>query len=293
MNLQRSGIVVLTWSVGILIVGLAAPNTPVLAQTNRFSTEDSLHAFVGTWMARTSGVNIPFLVLKLREKDGKLSGTINQFKIAVTATGAIVGTQGMPGDSPIEDLSISDGDLGFVWNSEARLRGDRVKFILQGTKKARLVILVSAEQIRKVMADNPGAGGFNPVIYLNRELESENEKQVASPSGKWWEPGMMAVFVNTAEAQYKFATGVYADYPTLLQSGQLKETGGREFTVLPGNLQSISDPLPGFSLRLLKSPNGDSYQLSIQEKVKNCGVGLFTDETGVIFEGRPSSCAVK
>lgn len=293
MNLQRPGIAVLMWSVGILIVRLAALNTPVLAQTNRVSAEDSLHAFVGTWIARTSGENVPFLVLKLREKNGKLSGTINQFKIAVTATGAIVGTQGMPGDSPIEDLGVSDGDLGFVWNSDARLRGDRVKFVLQGTKKAQLVIMVSAEQIRKVMADNPGAGGFNPVIYLNRELESENEKQAAAPSEKSWEPGMMAALINTAEAQYKFATGVYADYPTLLQSGQLRETGGREFTALPGNLQSISDPLPGFRLHLLTSPNDGSYQLSIQEKAKDCGVGFFTDETGVIFEGRPSGCAVK
>jgi hypothetical protein len=293
MNLQRSGIPVLMWSLGILIVRLATLNTSVLAQTNRVSTGDSLHAFVGTWIARTSGENVPFLVLKFREKNGKLSGTINQFKLAVTATGAIVGTQGTPGDSPIEDLSVSDGDLGFVWNSDARLRGDRVKFVLQGTKRAQLVIMVSAEQIRKIMGDNPGAGGFTPVIYLNRESESENEKQVASLSEKSWEPGMMAVLINTAEAQYKFATGAYGDYPTLLQSGQLKETGGREFTALPGNLQSINDPLPGFRVHLLTSANGSSYQLSIQEKAKDCGVGLFTDETGVIFEGRPSSCVVK
>jgi hypothetical protein len=280
-------------SLAILIVRLATVSTPVLAQTKRVSTEDSLHAFVGTWIARTSRENAPFLVLKLRERNGKLNGTINHFKIAVTAMGGIVGTHGIPGDFPIDDLSVSNGDLSFVWNGDARLSGDRVKFVLEGTRKAQLVIMVSAEQTQKIMADNPGAGGFNPVIYLNRELESENEKQVASSSEKVWEPGMLAVLINTAEAQYKFAMGAYADYPTLLHSGQLEETGGREFTVLPGNLQSISDPLPGYRLHLLTSPNGTSYQLSIQEKARDCGVGLFTDETGVIFEGRPSSCTVK
>ncbi len=292
MNLQRSR-ALLMLLLGILVARLAPLGTSVLAQTNRVSTEDPLQAFVGTWVARTSAEDAPFLVLKLHIKSGKLSGTINHFTVAVTNTGGIVGTHGMPGDFPTEDLRVLDGDLGFVWNSDDHLRGDQVKFVLEGTTRARIVIMVSAEQIQKIMADNPGASGFNPVIYLNRELESENEKQVDSASEKSWEPGMMAVLINTAEAQYRFATGVYADYPTLLHSGQLKETGGREFTVLPGSLQSISDPLPGYDLHLLTSPNGRSYQLSIQEKARDCGRGLFTDETGVVFEGRPSGCAVK
>ena len=288
MDLQRSRAPMLMLSLGIL----ATLGSALLGQTNQVSTE-ALHMFAGTWVARAPGENAPFLILKLRGQDGKLSGTMNHFKIAMTGAGGMVGTHGMPGDSPIEDLSISDGDLGFVWNGDARLRGDRVKFVLEGTTRARLVIMVSVEQIREIMADNPGAGGFNPVIYLNRDLESENEKQLASPNEKSWEPGMMAVLINTAEVQYKFARGVYADYATLLHSGQLKETGGREFTVLPGNLQSSSDPLPGYRLHLLTSEDGSSYQLSIQQKARDCGVALFTDETGIIFEGRHNSCAVK
>ena len=96
---------------------------------------------------------------------------------------------------------------------------------------------------------------------------------------------MLVGLINTAEAQYKFAHGVYADYAKLLRSGQLKDTGGREFTVLPWNLQSETDPLPGYRLRLLVAPHGVSYQLSIQQATADCGTGLFSDETGVIFEG--------
>jgi hypothetical protein len=283
MNLQRSRAPMLMLLLGIVVMRLATLSTLVLGQTNRVST-NARHAFVGTWVARAPGEKAPFLVL---------SGIMTHSGLAVKGTGRIVGTHGMQDEFPIEDLNVSDGDLGFVWSGDSPLRGDRVKFVLEGTTKAQLVIVVRDEQMQKILADNPDASGFNPVIYLDRELESEPETQAANPAKDSWEPGMMAVLINIAEAQYKLVRGVYADYPTLLRSGQLKETGGREFTVLPGNLQSISDPLPGYRLELLTSPNGSSYQLSIQQKARDCGVGLFTDETGVIFEGRPNGCAVQ
>jgi hypothetical protein len=100
----------------------------------------------------------------------------------------------------------------------------------------------------------------------------------------------MARLINTAEAQYKFTNGRYADYSTLLHSGQLKETDGHEFKISPRNLESETDPLPGYRLRLLIPSDASSYQLSIREKTADCGRGLFSDETGVIFEGQPVKC---
>jgi hypothetical protein len=91
----------------------------------------------------------------------------------------------------------------------------------------------------------------------------------------------------------KFAEGSYADYATLLRSGQLEETDGREFTIRPGNLRSETDPLPGYWLRLSMSPDGNSYQLSIRERNADCGEGLFSVETGVVFEGRARGCPAK
>src|SRR5208283_11431 len=196
--------------------------------------------------------------------------------------GTIMGNPEM-GETPIADLIIGDGDLRFVWG-EPPLDGDEAKFVLEGTKKGQVVIMVSPEQMRKIMADNPGASGFNPVIYVSREAETEDEKHTERSAEKWETRTMMGL-INTAEAQYKFAHGVYANYATLLRSGQLKKAGGREFTLLPRNLQSETDPLPGFRLRLLISRDGSSYQLSIQERTTDCGTGLFSDETGVIFEG--------
>jgi hypothetical protein len=103
----------------------------------------------------------------------------------------------------------------------------------------------------------------------------------------------MARLINTAEAQYKFANGHYADYRTLLYSGQLKQTVEHEFTLSPGHLESEADPLPGYLVRLSLAADAGSYQLSIREKAGDCGVGLFTDETGVIMEGRVAGCPLR
>jgi hypothetical protein len=282
MNVQRSRTPMLTLLLGVVVMRLATLSGSAVAQTNRPSTHDPLNAFVGTWAAKRSGENTPFLVLKLHESDGKLTGTMSHFKIGVIGNGTIIGNPRM-GESPVADLTVGNGDLRFVWG-EPPLGGDEAKFVLEGTKKAVVVISVSPKQTQKIMADNPGASGFNPVIYVSREAKTDNEKQTENSAEKW-EIGMMARLINTAEAQYKFAHGIYANYATLLRSGQLKKTGGREFTLLPRNLQSETDPLPGYRLRLLIPQDGNSYQLSIQETTADCGTGLFSDETGVIFEG--------
>ena len=282
MNVQRFRTPMLTFLLGVVVMRLATLSASAVAQTNRPSTYDPLNAFVGTWTARRLGENTPFLVLKLHESNGKLTGTISHFKIRVIGNGTIIGDLGI-GESPVADLTVGDGDLRFVWG-EPPLGGDEAKFVLEGTEKAQVVIMVSAEQMQKIMADNPGASGFNPMIHVSREAGTDNGKQTESSAEKW-EIEMMAGLINTAEAQYKFVHGIYANYATLLHSGQLKETGGREFTLLPRSLQSETNPLPGYQLRLLISQDGSSYQLSIRERTADCATGLFSDETGIIFEG--------
>ena len=290
MNLRLSRRPMLTILLGVVIVRSATVGAPALAQTRRVSAYDPLNAFVGTWAATRPGENVPFLLLKLQESDGKLTGTMSHFKIGVIGNGTVIGTPKI-GESTLAKLTLGQGDLRFVWG-EPPLDGDEARFVLEGTTKAQLVISVSAEHIQRVMSDSPGASGFDPVIYMARAAETDDEKQTRSPVEKW-EVGMMARLINTAEAQYKFAKGRYADYATLLSSGQLKDTGGREFTLLPGNWRSESDPLPGYRLRLLMSSDGGSYELSIRDETADCATALFSDETGVIFEGPARDCPSK
>jgi hypothetical protein len=290
MNLPGTA---MTYLVGMVAGGIAATITlaPALTQTNRASTFDPVSAFVGTWAATKPNENTPFLTLKLRESDGKLIGTMSHFKIGVVGTGRIVGSQVIAAESPISDLTVTEGELSFVWSGDPPLHGGQVGFVVQGTKVAYLLIPVSIEEMKKIMSDSPGASGFIPIIWMRRKPETGNEKQQESSAEKW-EITTEASLINAAEFQYRFAHGIYADYSALLRSGELQKTGGRQFTLVPKNLQSATDPLPGYLLRLLVSPDGSSYQLSIQEKTPtDCAPGVFSDETGVIFDGHTLGCS--
>jgi len=290
MNLPGTA---MTYLVGMVAGGIAATITlaPALTQTNRASTFDPVSAFVGTWAATKPNENTPFLTLKLRKSDGKLIGTMSHFKIGVVGTGRIVGSQVIAAESPISDLTVTEGELSFVWSGDPPLHGGQVGFVVQGTKVAYLLIPVSIEEMKKIMSDSPGASGFIPIIWMRRKPETGNEKQQESSAEKW-EITTEASLINAAEFQYRFTHGIYADYSTLLRSGELQKTGGRQFTLVPKNLQSATDPLPGYLLRLLVSPDGSSYQLSIQEKTPtDCAPGVFSDETGVIFDGHTLGCS--
>jgi hypothetical protein len=277
------------------------------AQTNAGPQYDPLEAFVGTWTATNTNETAPYMVLTLKERDGKLDGTMNHFSLRVVGS-TLVGGQQMPGEFPISDPTVSDGVLWFTWTVNSPFQDCQAKFVVQGTQVAQLIFMVSKDSMEKIMAKNPTANGLNPVISLSRKLELAVGKPVSGkagttqpPTSQKWEIQFMARLINTAEVQYKAAHGHYADYLTLLRSGQLKETGTQNFTLLPGNLRNLtresigpeSDPLPGYSFRLVLSADKNSYQVLMREKTTGmCGYDVFTDETGIISEAHPLGCPI-
>jgi hypothetical protein len=84
---------------------------------------------------------------------------------------------------------------------------------------------------------------------MRHESEAGNEKRQESSAEKW-EVSTVASLINAAEFQYRFSNGIYADYPTLVRSGQLQKTRG-QFTVVPKTVPTASDPLPGYLIRLV------------------------------------------
>lgn len=263
---------------------------PAVAQTKRVTSFDPLDAFVGTWTATKPNDNIPFLVLRLIESDGKLTGTMSHFNAAVGHDGWIVGSPLMTPESQVSDLAVTEGVITFMWSGAPPLHGGEVTLIVEGTKAAYLMIPVSTEEMIKIMSDSPGARGLSPAIRLRREPEVENVKQESS--GQKWEAMVMAKLINAAEFQYKFKNGIYADYPTLVRTGELQKMAERRVTLYPKTLNSETNPLPGYLVRLLVSPNGISYQFSIQQKTSvECAPGLYGDETGVVFEAHPRGCS--
>jgi hypothetical protein len=286
MNLHRARVSVSL--LGTLLVGLTNLGVAPSALAQGQSPNDRLTTFVGTWQAKTAGENAPWLILKFRGTNGTLIGTLSHFTLGVIGTGTVVGKSGLAGESAISDITIGAADLSFTWKADPPLQGGRMQFVVEGTQTAYLILPVSRQEMETIMRQSPGASGFNPIVSLTREKESSPQNKTES-SVQNWEAGMMARLINSAEAQYRFTNGRYASYSTLLRSGQLKETSSTRFTVVPGDLQSEADPLPGYEVRLLVSPDGGAYQLSILDK-KACGTDLFTDESGVVFEGRPNRC---
>lgn len=288
MNLQCSRTALLLYVVGTVALSCTLLLTlgSASGETNQTSTYDPLKAFVGTWTAKNPDETKPYLFLKVSESHGKLTATISHFKMGVVGNGKIVGDPEMSGDSPLADLTVSSGDLEFVWVGDPPLYGGQAKFVLEGTEVACLLFNVSEEESHKMMAENH-ARGFSPVIWMRRLGDTAPASEAEA-----WRPTAMARLINTAEVQYRFTYGNYVDYPTLVRSGQLEKTASREFKFLPKDLKSTeSDPLSGYVFRLLVSPDRNSYQLSIWQKTEaDCGRNLFSDERGFISEGRVLGC---
>jgi hypothetical protein len=290
MSLYRTAMTYLvTMSAGVTASFVLQP--PAQAQANRATTFDPLSAYVGTWAATKPKETTPFLVLRLTESEGKLIGTISHFKAGVGGDGWIIGSPLMTPESPISDLTVTEGVVTFVWSGDPPLHGGQMTLLAEGTKAARLLIPVSEEEVIKIMSDSPGARGVSPEIRMRREPEAQNENRQESSTQKW-EVMVMARLINAAEFQYRFKNGIYADYPTLVRTGELQKMAERRVTLYPKNLNSETNPLPGYLLRLLVPPDGTSYQFSIQEKTSaECAPGLYGDETGIVFETHPRECS--
>jgi hypothetical protein len=268
----------------VLIPVALAGGIPPTAQVGNVYQFDRLSAFAGTWQATKPGEISPFLVLKIQEDNGRLSGSISHFKVAVTGAGNITGTPVNLADSPAFHLIVTNGAIEFDWKGDAPLHGGRAKLIAQGTNVGYLTIPVSLAEGEQIMREDPPASGFSPIIPMIRKTEQDNGGQPRIFAENW-KIASAARLINAAEFQYRFANGVYTDYQTLWHSGELAETGGSQFTVLPLEIKSESDPLPGYALRLLVSPDGHSYQLFIQDKtMAPCAAAIFSNETGFIFK---------
>jgi hypothetical protein len=251
-----------------------------LAQSRPAGKFDPLSTYVGTWVATNPGESAPFLVLRLSVVNAKLQGTMSHFKIGGVRNGELVLSPLTFAESPISDLTLSNSSFWFVWGGDAPFRGGEMKFIAEGTNVARLNLFMNPGEGDEIFDHNKGLRGLPPLIQLHREGTVVSQDQLRDQADDW-KPLATVRLINEAEVQYRFDHGVYADYATLLNSGQLERTGGHNWTVVPVNLQLKSEPLPGYVIRLGLSSQG--YKVSIVGKTSaNCTFGLFSNETGVV-----------
>ena len=128
------------------------------------------------------------------------------------------------------------------------------------------------------------------VITLLAEFSKSNSQPVLTKDDL---VGVLRL-VSTAEVNYFHTNGRYATFPELVKSGQLQQTAMRSPEHLPAlrtlNLKSESEPLAGYVLGLVAPADGASYKMSLTQLGDKCGMSLFTDDGGALYEGKTIDC---
>ena len=128
-----------------------------------------------------------------------------------------------------------------------------------------------------------------------------------SPSADSSDPAMMAVniirVINTAEVSCRSKNGKIDENEKFLSWDQLliapcfkqvqTQFSGKRFSnVNELSLSPGPEIVPGIEIRLVVSPEGKHYNLWMgQKREVNCGFAFFSDERGVIYEGRAIGCS--
>ena len=100
--------------------------------------------------------------------------------------------------------------------------------------------------------------------------------------------------LNTAELEYKNSHGMYAGKDVLLASDGFKGKWMPKIeSVAKAPLSSGPEILPGWSLRLNVTTDGQGYDLLLEDTTdKSCGYAAVTDERGVIRQSKAIDCAI-
>jgi len=104
--------------------------------------------------------------------------------------------------------------------------------------------------------------------------------------------------INTAEAHYKQTAGTYVDWRMLTSSGDFTNTGTKWAsesmpTVAHALYGTEPEIVPGWKLRLILSKDATSYSLSLEDvNDPKCSFTVFSDDRGLIHQGRSVSCPI-
>lgn len=106
----------------------------------------------------------------------------------------------------------------------------------------------------------------------------------------------LARAINSAETSYKTKQGAYVNWDTLIGNGDFSEKGTKwaseSFpTVAHAMYGSGPEIVPGWKLRLLLSKDANRYDLLLEDVTDpQCGYAVFSDERGLIRQGKSIDC---
>jgi hypothetical protein len=102
--------------------------------------------------------------------------------------------------------------------------------------------------------------------------------------------------INTAEAHYKQAHGVYASWTTLIGNGDFTDSGTKWApesmpTVAHAMYGPSPEIVPGWKLRITLSKDASAYDLLLEDvNDPKCGYAVISDERGLVRQGRSVDC---
>lgn len=97
--------------------------------------------------------------------------------------------------------------------------------------------------------------------------------------------------INAAEYDYRTSFGHFASWPEVYGSNAVRtllHTWPKidELSVAPSD-----EVIPGFRLTLLVGEEGAAYSVTLREmKGNGCGISVFSDQSGLIYEGKIVDC---
>ena len=128
-------------------------------------------------------------------------------------------------------------------------------------------------------------------LVLTPALAAPALDPASSEKGELMKVLDVVLLFNLAEKNTHSRSGRFVSYSELVKSGALAETSkgslSRAYKTL--RLENETEPLEGYGLAMMVSPDGTAYKLSLEQK-KKCGAAFFTSGTGVIYFGKPLGC---
>lgn len=97
--------------------------------------------------------------------------------------------------------------------------------------------------------------------------------------------------INTAEVEYKVKHGAYASRNAPLGSDQFKgKCSAKIESMGKASISSGPEVLPGWTLRLNVTADGQGYDLLLEDTMDKCDFAAVTNERGIIRESKAIGC---
>lgn len=97
--------------------------------------------------------------------------------------------------------------------------------------------------------------------------------------------------INAAEYDYRKNIGHFASWAEVHDSSAAKELLRTWPRIEELSVTSSDEVIPGFRLTLLVGEEGGAYSVALREmKGNGCGISVFSDQSGLIYEGKVVEC---